>query len=93
MCSWSRAHTHCPTLRTLVLRTCPLMVAQLPPAVSKCWSSFLPQALLDAQPKASLTQASVVLVLGLKQHWAPAQLQLSWAVEFGAGRGQAWKSS
>lgn len=57
----------------VALRTHPLRVAPPPPAVSRCWSSFfLSLHLLDADPKAPLPLASVVLVLGLKQHWAQA---------------------
>lgn len=43
-------------------------------------------------PQASYTQASVVLVLELKQHWAQAQVPYypeQWNV--GAWRGQAWE--
>lgn len=52
------------------------------PAASSCLQMLvqflLPLHLLDADPKAPLTPASVVLVLGLKQHWpqAPAPIIL-----------------
>lgn len=58
-----------PMFRTVAVRTCPLTVAQLLPAASRCWSCFLPPLhLLDADPKAPLTRASVALVWGLKPH-------------------------
>lgn len=44
-----------------------------PPVVSRCWASFfLSLHLPNADPKAPLPLASVVLVLELKQHWAQA---------------------
>lgn len=50
------------------------MEGKLPAAVSRGWSSFfLPLSSWMLTPQTSYTQASVVLVLELKQHWAPAQ--------------------
>lgn len=51
----------------IAFRIRPLRVALLPPAVSRCWSSFfLSLCLLNTDPKAPLPLASVVLVLELK---------------------------
>lgn len=56
-----------PCSELLLSESTPLTVARLPPAVSRCWANFfLPLQLLDADPKAPLTLASVALVWGLK---------------------------
>lgn len=50
------------------------MEVKLPAAVSRGWSSFfLPLVSWMLTPQTSYTQASVVLVLELKQYWALAQ--------------------
>lgn len=50
------------------------MEVKLPADVSRGWSAFfLPLPSWMLTPQASHTQASVILVLELKQHWTQAQ--------------------
>lgn len=69
-----RTHILCPVSRAVLLFSeLTPEGSPLPPAVARYRPSFfLLLHLLDADPKAPLSLASVVLVLGLKQHWARA---------------------
>lgn len=68
----------------------PLKVAPLPPAVARYQSSFfLPLHLRDADPKAPFPWPVWFWLWDGSGIGLRPQIQLSWAVEFGAGRGQA----